>query len=276
MNDISRLPRIRLGVRAVLTLAIVASIAANILHANPDAIARSISAWPPLALLLAVELISRVPVHGRWLPGIRLLATAAIAGIAAWVSYWHMVEVARTHGESVTSAHLIPLSVDGLIVVTSICLVEIGGRLAATGTPAAVTPTPDLAGTPTAISTPTPTATPNYTPTPDPVVAPPVAPTPTPVDAPDPTATPTPAAVESGTPTEPDELAAAADRAMVRRLQRDIAAGRLKASPGVEAIRKHLKVGNDRARRLRDVLQAETPATPGRHAASTEKEAAHA
>jgi hypothetical protein len=135
MNDISRLPRIRLGVRAVLTLAIAASIAANILHANPDAIARSISAWPPLALLLAVELISRVPVHGRWLPGIRLLATAAIAGIAAWVSYWHMVEVARTHGESVTSAHLIPLSVDGLIVVTSICLVEIGGRLAATGTP---------------------------------------------------------------------------------------------------------------------------------------------
>src|SRR4029450_10567652 len=50
----------------------------------------AIAPGPPLALLLTVELISRVPVHRRSLAFVRLLATATIAGIAAWVSYWHM------------------------------------------------------------------------------------------------------------------------------------------------------------------------------------------
>jgi len=64
----------------------------------------------------------RVPVHSRRLAALRLTATARIAGIAAWVSYWHMVEVAHDHDETADSAHLIPLSVDGLVVVASIWL----------------------------------------------------------------------------------------------------------------------------------------------------------
>jgi hypothetical protein len=65
-------------------------------------------------------------------------ATAVIAGIAAWVSYWHMVSVAARNGESVTSAHLLPLSVDGLVVVASISLVEIAARLHPTTSTGAV------------------------------------------------------------------------------------------------------------------------------------------
>jgi hypothetical protein len=56
-----------------------------------------IAAWPPLALLLTVELISRVPTHRHSLAVIRLAATAGIAGIAAWVSYWHRAAAAGTH-----------------------------------------------------------------------------------------------------------------------------------------------------------------------------------
>jgi hypothetical protein len=127
--DTAQLHRIRNGVRAVLALGVAASVAGNVLHAQPTLVGRAIAAWSPLALLLAVELISRVPVHKLILSILRMLSTAAIAGIAAWVSYGHMVSVAQHHGENSTSAHLLPLSVDGLVVVASVSLVEIAARL---------------------------------------------------------------------------------------------------------------------------------------------------
>jgi len=123
------LRRVRWAVRATLTLGVAASVAANILHARPNPISQAIAAWPPLALLLTVELISRVPMHRRLLAAARLGATAGIAGIAAWVSYWHMAGVAARYGESTSSAYLLPLSVDGLIIVGSVSLVELAGRI---------------------------------------------------------------------------------------------------------------------------------------------------
>ncbi|WP_322753308.1 DUF2637 domain-containing protein [Frankia sp. Cas3] len=137
-----RLHRIRWAVRAVLALGVAASVAANILAARPSIPGRVIAAWSPLALLLTIELISRVPVHRPELAWVRRGATAAISSIAAWVSYWHMVEVASRYGETATSAHLIPISVDGLVVVASVCLVEIGGHLSA---PVVAHPAPPVA-----------------------------------------------------------------------------------------------------------------------------------
>jgi len=126
---LSALRRVRWAVRATLTLGVAASVAANVLHALPNPISQAIAAWPPLALLLTVELISRVPMHRRLLAAARLGATAGIAAIAAWVSYWHMAGVAARYGESTSSAYLLPLSVDGLIVVGSVSLVELAGRI---------------------------------------------------------------------------------------------------------------------------------------------------
>jgi len=85
MSD-PHLSRVRWGVRGALLLGVATSVAANILHAQPSPISQAIAAWPPLALLLTVELISRIPVHRRSLSAVRLGATAFIAGIAAWVS----------------------------------------------------------------------------------------------------------------------------------------------------------------------------------------------
>ncbi|WP_422733887.1 DUF2637 domain-containing protein [Micromonospora sp. WMMD558] len=158
-TEAARLRRLRWAVRAGLTLGVAASIGANVLHARPNLISQIIAAWPPLALLLTVELISRVPSHRRSLAILRLLATAVIAGIAAWVSYWHMAGVAARHGETAAgAAYLLPISVDGLVVVASISLVEITGHIRATATaPAghdqptrrAVAPVPVPATTPT-------------------------------------------------------------------------------------------------------------------------------
>jgi len=125
------LRRVRWAVRATLALGVAASVAANVLHARPNPISQAIAAWPPLALLLTIELISRVPMHHRTLAAARLVATAAIAGIAAWVSYWHMAAVAARYGESPSSASLLPMSVDGLIIVASVSLVELAARIRA-------------------------------------------------------------------------------------------------------------------------------------------------
>lgn len=131
MVNLAQLSRVRWAVRATLLLGVAASVVANVLHAVDNPISQSIAAWPPLALLLTVELISRIPVHSRGLAAARILATAVIAGIAAWVSYWHMAGVAARYGETGASPYLLPVSVDGLIVVASICLVELAGRIRA-------------------------------------------------------------------------------------------------------------------------------------------------
>jgi Protein of unknown function (DUF2637) len=127
--QLPQLKRIRWAVRAALILGVAASVTANVLHARQNPISQAISAWPPLALLLTVELTSRVPMHKRVLAALRVLATIAIAGIAAWVSYWHMQGVALNYGETEMSSFLLPISVDGLIVVASVSLVELAGRI---------------------------------------------------------------------------------------------------------------------------------------------------
>jgi hypothetical protein len=161
--DVAALRRVRTGVRAVLALGITASLGANIAHAEPSVIGRLISGWSPVALALAVELVSRVPLTRSWRSVIRWTATAVIAGIAAWVSYWHMVSVAERHGESTTSAHLLPLSVDGLVVVASVCLVEITDRLRAVARLAAG-PSPDQAPEAVAAEASSPPASPSGSP----------------------------------------------------------------------------------------------------------------
>ncbi|MEU7753653.1 DUF2637 domain-containing protein [Micromonospora sp. NPDC049171] len=127
MND-TQLQRMQWAVRATLALGVAASVTANILHAQANPISQAIAAWPPLALLITVELVTRVPVHRRSLGVIRVVAASAIAAIAAWISYHHMVGVVARYGETGTVPYLLPLSVDGLIIVASVSLVELAAR----------------------------------------------------------------------------------------------------------------------------------------------------
>jgi len=131
VHNLKQLKRLRWAVRVVLTVGVAASVAANILHANPNPISQTIAAWPSLSFLLTVELVSRIPVTRRLRAAVRITATAMVAGIAGWVSYWHMVDVAGRFGETGTSPYLLPLTVDGLIVVASVSLVELAVKIAA-------------------------------------------------------------------------------------------------------------------------------------------------
>jgi hypothetical protein len=46
-------------------------------------------------------------------------AVVAVAGIAAYVSYWHAYQVVRAHGESGVTARLEPATIDGLVYASS-------------------------------------------------------------------------------------------------------------------------------------------------------------
>jgi hypothetical protein len=53
---------------------------------------------------------------------IRVSATAAVlgvAGIAAYISYWHAYEVISAHGETGVTARLEPATIDGLVYCSS-------------------------------------------------------------------------------------------------------------------------------------------------------------
>lgn len=48
----------------------------------------------------------------------------AVAGFAAIVSYSHIYDLGRAHGQSVLAARLLPLSVDGLILAASLVMLH--------------------------------------------------------------------------------------------------------------------------------------------------------
>ncbi|MFU8854491.1 DUF2637 domain-containing protein [Micromonospora sp. SL1-18] len=52
------------------------------------------------------------------------VGASAVAGIAAWSSWSHMVATALRYGERPEVAYVLPLSVDGLLVVASAALVD--------------------------------------------------------------------------------------------------------------------------------------------------------
>jgi hypothetical protein len=61
-------------------------------------------------------------------------SVVAVAGIAAYVSYWHAYDVVRAHGESGVTARLEPFTIDGLVYASSmVVLYAARHRLAVPG-----------------------------------------------------------------------------------------------------------------------------------------------
>jgi Protein of unknown function (DUF2637) len=57
------------------------------------------------------------------------VAVLAVAGIVAYVSYWHAYAVVRAHGETGIIARLEPATIDGLVYASSM-LSAVGRRVA--------------------------------------------------------------------------------------------------------------------------------------------------
>ena len=52
-------------------------------------------------------------------------AVLAVAGIAAYVSYWHAYAVVRAHGETGITARLEPATIDGLVYASSMVMLYV-------------------------------------------------------------------------------------------------------------------------------------------------------
>lgn len=95
------------------------SIAANFIAAEPTVLGRFVAVWPALAFLMSAHLYQHVPVARGWADFARKGAILAIMGVAGWVSYWHIVEVVLRGGESPVTAHIMPATIDFMMVIAS-------------------------------------------------------------------------------------------------------------------------------------------------------------
>jgi hypothetical protein len=114
--------------RGVMAFGFTTSAAGNVLHAEKNAISIGISLLAPSILALAFELVSRIPLRkeAHWLSkGLRVSATGGIAVIMAFISYQHQRDAFSRWGDA-TQAALLPLAIDGLMIVGSISLIELG------------------------------------------------------------------------------------------------------------------------------------------------------
>jgi len=125
------------GVRVALGFGIATSITANVIHSltRPDLAhlvqwqvwaSAGLAALAPLVLFVSTEMVTRIPVHSKVLGGFRLVITLVIAGFSGWVSYWHMVGVCELLGETGGAQFIYPLIIDGMMVVATISLIELG------------------------------------------------------------------------------------------------------------------------------------------------------
>jgi hypothetical protein len=115
-------------VAAVVLIGVAVSVSVNQLDAH-SLIGKGLASWPPVALLLALELLTRIPSSQRLGAIARVSATITVAGAAAWLSYWHMVAAVATHEETVVNAHIWPATVDGVMAIAAVGMVELGARI---------------------------------------------------------------------------------------------------------------------------------------------------
>ncbi len=115
----------------------VISVAANVLHAwiPPEGAAEAwrpglapqigAAVWP-LALLLSVEVLSRVawPAGWQWTAA-KFGGVVAVAAGAAVISYGHIRDVLEHWGYGMAGAHVGPLVVDGLMIVAGFALLAL-------------------------------------------------------------------------------------------------------------------------------------------------------
>lgn len=110
----------------------IISIWANALHAwGTGPIGIFINMLPPALVLAGFEFGSRIPIdqkapwYRKWL---RPSATTVVSGIGAVLSYFHQRDAFNIYADTLT-ARLLPVSIDGFMVILAVSLYELNGRI---------------------------------------------------------------------------------------------------------------------------------------------------
>lgn len=136
---ITKLWRLRWVCRGVVILATLTSVWANWLHSRTGIWPVVINVLPPLIILAGYEMLSRIPgwENGstntwRWLHPRRWIVPVAMVGITAigaWLSYWHQKAAFFTYSGDTQTAQLLPLAIDGLMIISSVAVLNITDKL---------------------------------------------------------------------------------------------------------------------------------------------------
>jgi hypothetical protein len=112
------------------------SVAANVAHSyvppaggwplaagGPELGAVGAAVFWPVALLVAVEILARIPWPDGWRwTAVRFGGLLPVALVAAFVSYRHLSGLLAHYGEDDITSHVGPLAVDGLMVLATAAL----------------------------------------------------------------------------------------------------------------------------------------------------------
>lgn len=107
--------------------------------------AQAAAAFFPVALLIVVEILSRVRWARNWRSyAARYGGAGLVAAVAGIVSYLHLRGLLLAYGEDQITATIGPLSIDGLMIISGFALIAIGAAPEADTS----TPAPPLHATP--------------------------------------------------------------------------------------------------------------------------------
>ena len=117
--------------RSMIAFGFLVSATFNVLHAEWNVFSVIIAVVSPTLLIYAFEIGSRIPIPSkpgwlRWIGiGIRIAATALIAGITAWISYFHQRDSFLRWGGDPTQAAWLPIAIDLFMIVGSVGVMEV-------------------------------------------------------------------------------------------------------------------------------------------------------
>lgn len=129
MHNLKQLRRLRWLVLIAVALGIAASIAMNVLHAPPSLAARLVAVGPPVAVFACLELIARIPSTSTVRTRSRIAGAAIVAMTAATISYAQQRAAVLGLGFAKWEAWIWPLTIDGVMIVASISLVEVVAKV---------------------------------------------------------------------------------------------------------------------------------------------------
>jgi hypothetical protein len=101
--------------QAAFGIGALLSIGANVTVSQHTPVGIITAVWAPAALLLTLALLENGSISGRWAKA----AVVGLAAVAAWASYWHLVDFFTMGGADVLTAHLLPLTVDVMMGLAS-------------------------------------------------------------------------------------------------------------------------------------------------------------
>lgn len=129
--------RLRRWLRVMVIGGGVVSVAINMLHAgiNGNQVAIGLSVLPPILVLVPAEVMGRTPVDPKWpwhKKYVRPFVMIGIAGGGAWLSYWAQSGAIMHYTDgNYQEAHILPLLVDGFMIIMSYTIYQVSERLMA-------------------------------------------------------------------------------------------------------------------------------------------------